>query len=43
VSKHTVRNHLKSIFRKVGVHSQLALLEWLTKTAAEHNDTRKTS
>ncbi len=42
VSKHTVRNHLKSIFRKVGVHSQLALLEWLTKKAAEHNDTRKT-
>ena len=42
VSKHTVRNHLKSIFRKVGVHSQLALLEWLTKTAAEHNGSRET-
>ena len=35
VSKHTIRNHLKAIFRKIGVHSQSALLEWLTQKAAE--------
>jgi DNA-binding NarL/FixJ family response regulator len=37
VSKHTVRNHLKSIFRKIGVHSQPALLEWLTKKSVEQS------
>ncbi len=42
VSQHTVRNHLKSIFRKVGVHSQLALLDWLTKKAAEQDGPRET-
>lgn len=29
ISPHTVRNHLKSIYRKVGVDSQVTLLEWL--------------
>jgi DNA-binding CsgD family transcriptional regulator len=27
ISEHTVRNHLKSVYRKVGVHSQAELLE----------------
>ena len=27
VSKHTVRNHLKSIFKKTGVHSQAELIQ----------------
>ncbi|MBM4255664.1 MAG: hypothetical protein FJ147_07180 [Deltaproteobacteria bacterium] len=31
VSLHTVRNHLKSIFRKAGVHPQPELLELLAK------------
>ncbi len=34
ISPHTVRNHLKAVFRKLGVHSQEALLE-LLRTAAE--------
>jgi DNA-binding CsgD family transcriptional regulator len=29
LSQSTVRNHLASIFRKVGVHSQPELLEYL--------------
>jgi len=29
VSQNTLRNHLKAIFRKVGVHSQDELVEWL--------------
>ena len=31
ISANTVRNHLKSIFRKVGVHSQSELLEYLQR------------
>jgi DNA-binding NarL/FixJ family response regulator len=34
ISPHTVRNHLKAVFRKLGVHSQEALLEML-RSAAE--------
>ena len=34
ISPHTVRNHLKAVFRKLGVHSQEALLE-LLRAAAE--------
>ena len=41
VSKHTVRNHLKAIFRKVGVHSQAALLKWLAQHAGEPNAEEK--
>jgi PAS domain S-box-containing protein len=29
ISPHTVRNHLKSIYRKVGVETQAELLEWV--------------
>lgn len=28
LSPHTVRNHLKTIYRKLGVHSQTELIEW---------------
>jgi DNA-binding NarL/FixJ family response regulator len=35
ISPHTVRNHLKAVFRKLGVHSQEALLELLRKAAEE--------
>jgi len=37
ISPHTVRNHLKAVFRKLGVHSQEALLEML-RSAAEDRD-----
>lgn len=30
LSPHTVRNHLKAIFRKIGVQSQAELAEWVT-------------
>jgi PAS domain S-box-containing protein len=29
ISQHTVRNHLKSMYRKAGVPSQAALIEWV--------------
>ena len=32
VSPHTVRNHLKSIFRKVGVHSQAELVSMMRQS-----------
>ncbi len=32
VSRHTVRNHVKAIFRKTGVHSQQELIEWLRRS-----------
>ncbi len=35
ISPHTVRNHLKAVFRKLGVHSQEALLELLQHAADE--------
>ena len=33
ISQHTVRNHLKSIYRKLGVRSQTELLEQLRGSA----------
>ncbi len=33
VSEHTVRNHLKSIFRKLEVHSQAELVDRLHSTS----------
>jgi DNA-binding NarL/FixJ family response regulator len=41
VSPHTVRNHLKSIFRKVGVNCQSELLMLLMQKTAAHNDSRE--
>jgi DNA-binding NarL/FixJ family response regulator len=35
ISPHTVRNHLKAVFRKTGVHSQEALLELLRTASGE--------
>jgi len=35
ISPNTVRNHLKSIFRKLEVHSQIELLEYLEHTSEE--------
>ncbi len=35
ISPHTVRNHLKAVFRKLGVHSQEALLELLRKASEQ--------
>ena len=29
ISQHTVRNHLKSIYRKAGVQGQSELIEWV--------------
>ena len=29
ISSHTARNHLKHVFRKLGVHSQVELLSWI--------------
>lgn len=31
ISEHTVRNHIKSVYRKLGVHSQLELISKLTR------------
>ncbi len=36
ISPHTVRNHLKAVFRKLGVHSQEALLELLRNASGSH-------
>jgi DNA-binding NarL/FixJ family response regulator len=38
ISPHTVRNHLKAVFRKLGVHSQEALLELLRNAAEERGN-----
>ena len=35
ISPHTVRNHLKAVFRKLGVHSQEALLDLLRSAGEE--------
>ncbi len=35
ISPHTVRNHLKAVFRKIGVHSQEALLDLLRTASGE--------
>ena len=35
ISPNTVRNHLKSIFRKTGIHSQAELLEYLRKQSLQ--------
>jgi DNA-binding CsgD family transcriptional regulator len=29
ISKHTVRNHLKSVYRKTGVNSQAEVIKWV--------------
>ncbi len=38
ISPHTVRNHLKAVFRKIGVHSQEGLLELLRTAAGEGSE-----
>ena len=35
ISEHTVRNHLKSIYRKVGVSGQAELVERMRELARE--------
>ena len=34
ISQSTVRNHLKAIYRKVGVSSQSELIEWVASLSA---------
>jgi DNA-binding NarL/FixJ family response regulator len=43
LSPHTVRSHLKSIFRKVGVHSQTELLERFGPSSPKHEKQKNRS